>query len=132
MYERCRDSEFYEAMAEAGVDLYLCGEHHAVTVLESDGIWQIVHGSSCGRQVVDTQDYLVCKVYPARLELEMKSFPMKVQGDHMWNLHKKNGPREKVVIPETVRRKGPQITVKITIEKTESGKKYTNRSGIFE
>ncbi|MFP4501246.1 MAG: metallophosphoesterase family protein [Candidatus Hydrogenedentota bacterium] len=132
MLEGGKETAFYQAMVDGGVDLYLCGEHHAVTVLESDGIWQLVHGSSWGRKVVDTQDYLVCHVYPDRLDLAMKSFPMEAKGDKMWNLHKGGGPREIVEIPPEVKVEGPQVIGTITIEKTAKGKRYTNRSGIFE
>lgn len=132
MLEGGRDTAFYEAMKQGGVDLYLCGEHHAVTVSESDGIWQIVHGSSWGRQAVDTQDYLVCHVYGNRLEVQMKSFPMEAKGDHMWNLHKKNGPRESVEISAETKRNGPQVTGRVTIDKSGPSKRFTERSGIFE
>ena len=132
MLEGARQSEFWQAMKEAGVDLYLCGEFHDVTINEADGIWQIVHGSSWGRQVVDTQDYLVCTVYPDRLQLEMKSFPMQVKGDHMWNLHKDRGPREIVEISNETKQAGPKTTGTLTIKKTESGKEYLNRTGLFQ
>jgi len=126
-----KQSEFWQVMKEAGVDLYLCGEFHAVTISESDGIWHIVHGSSWGRQVVNTQDYLVCTVYPDRLEIEMKSFPMQAKGDHMWNLHKDRGPRDIVVISEETKQAGPETTGTLTIKKTKSGKEFLSRTGIF-
>jgi len=119
-------------MKEAGVDLYLCGEFHAVTISESDGIWHIVHGSSWGRQIVDTQDYLVCNVYPDRLELQMKSFAMEARGGHMWNLNKDRGPRDIVEISDETKQAGPQTTGTLTIKKTESGKEFLNRTGVFE
>ena len=132
MLEGARQSQFWQAMKEAGVDLYLCGEFHDVTINEADGIWQIVHGSSWGRQIVDTQDYLVCKVYPDKLELEMKSFAMQAGGDHMWNLHKDRGPRDIVEISHETKQAGPQITGTLTIKKTDTGKEYLNRTGVFE
>jgi hypothetical protein len=132
MLEGGKESEFWKVMKEAGVDLYLCGEFHAVTVSESDGIWQIVHGSSWGREVVDTQDYLVCRVLPDSLRLEMKSFPIQAKGDYMWNLHKDKGPREIVEIPKEAMEKGPQITGTLTIQKTKDGKRFLNRTGIFQ
>jgi len=132
MLEDGMDSAFWQAMVDGGVDVYLCGEHHAVTVKESDGVWQLVHGSSWGRKVVDTQDYLVCTVTPDALELEMKSFAMEAKGDNMWNLHKSNGPREIVEIPARVKEDGPRTIGTITIEKTETGKRYVDRTGIFQ
>lgn len=132
MLEGGKTSEFWQVMKEAGVDLYLCGEYHAVTVSESDGIWQIVHGSSWGREVVNTQDYLVCTVLPDSLHLEMKSFPMQAKGDHMWNLHKARGPREIVEIPKQVREEGPKTIGTLTIQKSKSGKHYLSRTGVFQ
>lgn len=132
MIEGGRQSQFWEVLKQGGVDLYLCGEHHAVTVSESDGIWQIVHGSSWGRKVVDTQDYLVCKVTADGLHLEMKSLPIIAEGDYMWNLHKDRGPREIVEIPEEARAKGPVTIGTMTIKKTGAGKQYLNRTGIFK
>jgi hypothetical protein len=132
MLEGGKESEFWKVMKEAGVELYLCGEFHAVTVSESDGIWQIVHGSSWGREVVNTQDYLVCKVTPDSLRLEMKSFPMEAKGDYMWNLHKDKGPREIVEIPKGAMEKGPKTIGTLTIQKSKSGKQYLNRTGVFQ
>jgi predicted MPP superfamily phosphohydrolase len=132
MLEGGKESEFWQLMKEAGVDLYLCGEFHAVTISESDGIWHIVHGSSWGRQIVDTQDYLVCKVFPDRLELKMKSFPMEAKGDYMWNLHKDRGPRDIVEISDETKKAGPQITGTLTIKKNDTGKEFLNRTGVFE
>jgi hypothetical protein len=132
MLEGGRDSEFWKVMKEAGVDMYLCGEFHAVTINESDGIWQIVHGSSWGREVVDTQDYLVCKVTPDELQLEMKSFPMQAKGPYMWNLHKDKGPQEIVEISRETMEKGPQVTGTLTIRKTTNGKEFLNRIGVFQ
>lgn len=132
MLEDGRDSEFWKVMKEAGVDMYLCGEFHAVTINESDGIWQIVHGSSWGREVVDEQSYLVCKVTPDELQLEMKSFPMQAKGGYMWNLHKDKGPREIVEISKETMEKGPQVSGTLTIRKTKDGKRFLNRSGVFQ
>lgn len=125
------NSPFWQLMKEAGVDLYLCGEHHAVNVAEADGIWQIVHGSSWGREVVDTEDYLVCRVTPDALELELKSFPLESRGEYMWNLHKDRGPREVVQIPAEARAVGPRTIGTITIRKTATGKQFVNRTGVF-
>ena len=132
MLEGGKSSEFYQVLQDGGVDLYLCGEHHAVTVGHSEGLWQIVHGSSWGRKVVDTMDYLVCDIYPDRLELAIKSFPMHASGDHMWNLHKENGPREIVEIPDTVKIHGPETIGTLTIQKTGEGRTFTRRTGVFE
>ncbi len=131
MVKDSSDSDLWKVMKEGGVDLYLCGEFHAVTIDEQDGIWQVVHGSSWGREIVNTQDYLVMQVEGKRMNLQMKSFPMKAQGDFMWNLHKDRGPQEIVVIPDDVKSAGPQVTGTLTIEKKGKKKSFTGVSGCF-
>jgi hypothetical protein len=112
------------------VELYLCGEHHAVTVSEKDGIWQIVHGSSWGR--VETINYMVVKVWPEKMELEIKEFPVELKGGNIWNINKPKGPREIVEIPEAVRKNGPQVVGTMVIDKTNGTKQFLNRQGVFD
>lgn len=131
MIEDSTESDFWRVMKDGNVDLYLCGEFHAVTINEKDGIWQIVHGSSWGRIIVDTQDFLVIEVNDKTLNLKMKSFRMVAGGDHMWNLHKDRGPMEIVNIPAEVKQKGPQVTGTLTIDKTNGKKTYNGLSGCF-
>lgn len=130
--EKGKDSEFYKVMKEEGVDVYLAGEFHDVTVLESDGIWQIVHGSSWGREIVNTEDYLVGEISGDELILSMKRIYMDAQGEYMWNLNKDKGPRETVKINERSLRNGPETTGTITIKKAKGEKQYIHRTGIFE
>jgi hypothetical protein len=127
-----KNGEFYKAMKESGVDVYLAGEFHDVTVLESDGIWQIVHGSSWGREIVNTEDYLVGEIKGDNLTLTMKRMYMDAQGEYMWNLNKERGPREMVQINERTLKNGPEITGTLTIGKTDGRKQFINRTGIFE
>ena len=44
------NSELWKLMVKHGVHVYLCGEHHRITVKQQDGIWQIVHGALWGTQ----------------------------------------------------------------------------------
>lgn len=132
MLSNGRESEFYKTMKEEGVDLYLAGEFHDVTVLESDGIWQIVHGSSWGREVVNTQDYLIGEVYGDQLKLTMKRIYLDSQGEYMWNVNKENGPREIVQINKKTLSNGPEVTGTLTITNDGGKKTYTNRTGYFK
>ncbi len=127
-----KNSEFYKVMKDNDVDIYLAGEFHDVTVLESDGIWQIVHGSSWGREIVDAEDYLTGEVKDDELILNMKRIYMDAQGDYMWNINKDKGPREIVKINEKSIKNGPEVTGTITIKKTGNSKQYLNRTGIFK
>lgn len=132
MLEDSTKNEFWQLMKNTGVDLYLCGEFHAVTILETDGIWQIVHGSSWGRKNVDNQSYLVITVDDEKMELQMKSFAMEAKGENMWNLNKDRGPLEIVEIPEDVKKNGPRIIGTLTIQKNNKRKEFTNISGCFK
>lgn len=132
MLDNGKESEFYKVMKDNDVDSYFAGEFHDVTILEADGIWQIVHGSSWGREVVNTEDYLVGEVKGNDLVLTMKRIYMDAQGDYMWNLNKENGPREVVKIDEKTLKKGPETTGTLTIRKINGKKEYVNRTGIFK
>lgn len=127
-----KESEFYKTLKENGVDLYFAGEFHDVTILESDGIWQIVHGSSWGRKVVNTQDYLVGELSGNQLKLTMKRIYMHALGEYMWNVNKENGPREIVQINQKTLLNGPETTGTLTITNEGGKKTYTDRTGYFE
>jgi len=132
MIEKGKESNFYQTIKNHGVDLYLCGEFHDVTVLESDGIWQIVHGSSWGREIVNTLDYLVIEVKENEMNLSLKRIYIDSQGEYMWNLHKEKGPREIVKINEKSIKHGPEITGTLTIKYDKNKKVYLNQSGYFK
>ena len=70
MLEGGRESEFWKTLVKHQVDLYLCGEVHAITCSEQDGVEQIAHGSLFGWN--PTVNYLVGRVSPESIELELK------------------------------------------------------------
>lgn len=129
MLEGGAESELWQLMKRKGVDLYFCGEHHAITAKEADGIWQIVHGASWGR--VDTVNYLVAHVGPKRMDLTLKRVPLELGGGNIWNIHKNRGPREIVKISEEARQRGPQVVGTLTIDKSSGTKQYKKRTGEF-
>lgn len=129
MLEGGRDSAFWRTMQEHGVDLYFCGEHHAITAKEADGLWQVVHGASWGR--VPTVNYLVGTVTPETMHVELKRVPLELEGGHMWNINKGRGPREIVRISEETRAKGPQTVGTLVIDKTGSETQFRERTGAF-
>jgi hypothetical protein len=131
MLNNGKQSEFYKTMKQHDIDLYLCGEFHDVTVLESDGIWQIVHGSSWGREIVNTQDYLVGEIRKDDLYLTLKRIYMDAKGDYMWNLNKDKGPREIVEINEKTLNNGPITIGNLTIRKSDGKKLFQNKTGVF-
>jgi hypothetical protein len=129
--DKGKESEFYKVLIDNKVDLYLCGEFHDVTILQSDGLWQIVHGSSWGREIVNTQDYLVGEISDNEMKLTMKRIYMDAQGEYMWNLNKDKGPRELVHINNRTLKNGPEITGTLTIIKKNNEKNFINISGLF-
>jgi predicted MPP superfamily phosphohydrolase len=129
MLEEGTDSDFWRLMKDYSVDLYLCGEFHDITIGQKDGIHQIVHGSSWGR--VETINYLVVKVWPDRLELEMKEFPVDLSGGSIWNINKPKGPRQIVKIPDTIQKNGPRIIGTMTIDNRGGQKQFIDRTGVF-
>ncbi len=70
MLEKGRDSQLWKTLSSRGVDLYLCGEVHAITCTERDSVQQIAHGSLFGWN--PTVNYLVGKVTERSIELELK------------------------------------------------------------
>ena len=126
-----KETEFYKVMKEYGVDAYLCGEFHATTVTNDDGIWQIVHGSSWGRKVVNTQDYMVCEATNNELKLTLKAIYMEVDGGQIWNINKGKGPREIVRIQERSLKNGPEVTGTLVIKNDNGTKTVAEKTGYF-
>ncbi len=127
-----KESDFYQTMKKHKVDAYLAGEFHDVTVLESDGIWQIVHGSSWGRTMINTEDYLVGEVTGDELNLTLKRIYMDASGEYMWNVNKDKGPNETVTINQLTLDNGPEITGTLTIRNRNGQKEFMNRTGYFQ
>ena len=90
-----RKSAFWQTMAAYGVDVYLCGEVHAITCTERDGVQQIAHGGLIGYNT--RTNYMVVDVYDDRLELTIKEIDMVPSGKKLWQPHN-NRPLEKVDI----------------------------------
>ncbi len=122
-----RQSEFWQTMRQHEVDLYLCGEVHAITCTERDGIMQIAHGGLIGYNT--RTNYLVVDVFADRLQLELKEIDMLPSGPHLWQT-KNNRPLEKVAISPENRRLGFRPVGRLTIDKTTSTR-WIDRKGYF-
>ncbi len=132
MLEKGADSKLWGTLVKHDVDLYLCGEHHRITVLKQDGIWQIVHGALWGTQ--NDVNYLRGLVYDDRLRIELFRFPVRYEGwfiGHHPHRGKKNRPREKVIIPEKVRKNGPNRIGVLEIQTSKDGNTTTTATGVF-
>ncbi len=129
MLDKGRESPFWQAMVKHKVDLYLCGEMHAITSIEKDGIQQIVHGGFGGS--VTKANYLVAKVSSKTIELELKQLDIINKGEKLWQ-EGKNGPREEVIVSEEIRKRGYATVGSMIIDKTFYGKFAKNKSGYFD
>ncbi len=127
MIEEGRNSEFWKTMKEFGVDLYLCGEVHAITCTERDGIMQVAHGGLIGYNT--RTNFMVIKIKGNKIELEIKEIDLLPNGDHLWQT-KNNRPLENVVITDENRSRGFYPVGSVTIDKSD-GKQFTNRKGYF-
>lgn len=127
MIKEGRQSEFWQTMKSHDVDAYLCGEVHAITCTERDGIMQMAHGGLIGYNT--RTNYLVVNVRADRLDLEMKEIEILPHGDHLWQT-KNNRPLQDVTITDEHSAQGFYLVGTCTIDKT-SGKSFANRKGYF-
>jgi hypothetical protein len=129
MLEDRHRSALWDTMAEHDVDLYLAGEHHAITCREHEGVWQIVHGTLWGRG--GAANYLVGRVEGETLRLTLKEIPMSAGGDDIWNAHKERGPSEYVTIAPEDRRRGFETVGTLVVEKDGGETRFPTRTGPF-
>ena len=127
MVKEGRDSPFWQEMQKHDVDLYLCGEVHAITCTERDGIMQVAHGGLIGYNT--RTNYLAVTVFEDKLKLEIKEIEMLPHGDHLW-LTKNNRPLKQVSISSQSKKAGFQLVGTCTIDKA-SEKSFVHRKGYF-
>lgn len=127
MIREGRESEFWQTMKQNKVDAYLCGEVHAITCTERDGIMQVAHGGLLGYNT--RTNYLICKVYEDKIEMEIKEIEILPSGEHKWQPGN-NRPLENVSISKEDMANGFYTVGTVTLEKT-GGKKFQNRKGYF-
>ncbi|MEQ8580310.1 MAG: metallophosphoesterase [Marinoscillum sp.] len=119
-----RQSDFWSTMSRHGVDLYLCGEMHAMTCTSRDGVMQMVHGGLIGYN--RRTSYLVVTVSGDRLYLSLKELEMYPSGDHLWQVGD-NRPLKKLdVNPE-----GFEVVGRVVIDKSE-GRSLLEPKGYFK
>ncbi|MBV6644638.1 MAG: metallophosphoesterase [Cyclobacteriaceae bacterium] len=118
--EEGRQSPLWERLSQYKVDLYLCGEVHAITCIEKDGVQQIAHGSLFGWN--PTVNYLVGKVSKNRIDLELKEIGI---------IPKLEGKKSVAIdFSEEAKQKGFRIVGTMTIEKSGDGIE-TKKTGCF-
>ena len=129
MLEKGRESPLWQSMAKQHVDLYLCGEVHAITCTEKDGVQQIAHGGLFGYN--PKVNYLVVKVSPQKIELELKELDIVCEGPKLWQ-EGINRPHESVTISEQIQKRGYISVGRMTIDKTDGKKNTQDRTGYFD
>jgi 3',5'-cyclic AMP phosphodiesterase CpdA len=128
MLEDGRRSPLWRAMVIGGVDLYLCGEVHAVTCIERDRVQQVAHGGLFGYN--PRVNYLIARVSPTAVELEIKEIDIVCEGDDLPQ-EGPGGPSERVHITDEARERGFTTIGTMVINKS-SGKKATEaKTGCF-
>lgn len=134
MLEKGTDSGLWKLMVKHGVHVYLCGEHHRITVKKQDGIWQIVHGALWGTQ--PDLNYLRGSVRPQAMTLELLEFEVEYSGGYIGDHpHRKpkNRPREKVALSDNTRKEGPRLTGSLVLSSGPDGAVQDSRiSGWFK
>ncbi|WP_197431262.1 LamG-like jellyroll fold domain-containing protein [Halorubrum sp. CBA1125] len=119
MLDGGQSSAFWQTMVDYGVDAYLCGEHHAITTKQVDGIWQIVHGALWGNS--SDLNYLVGTVQDNRLVLELKEFLVDYSGGTLQTKsaelgNRSGGPSAEIAITDGSKQNGPQTVETIVID----------------
>ena len=122
-----RESEFWQLMKKNGVDIYLCGEVHAITCTERDGVMQVAHGGLIGYNT--RINYMVTKFTKEKIEMELKEIELLPHGEFLWQT-KNNRPLEYVTISDSSKARGFYTVGKLTIDKTHN-KEFKNRKGYF-
>ena len=122
------DSPLWGALERHGVDLYLCGEVHAITSTHRGGVEQIVHGSLFG--FFNPVNYLVVTVTPGRLDLELKEIDTYARGKRLWQTGTIR-PREQVRIRRDAQREGFRVVGSMALEVRQDGKHFVERTGHF-
>jgi len=123
-----RGSRLWQTMKAGGVDLYLCGEVHAITCRQVDGIEHIAHGSLFG--YVNTVNYLVATVTPKTMRLELKRIDIVLEGGHLPQSHG-NRPREIVRISDEQKKRGFRSVGTLLLDKTGRAKRFRDATGEF-
>ena len=128
--EQGAESAFWKTMSKYRVDLYLCGEVHAVTCKHRDGILQIAHGGLLGRTT--QPNYLTVTIHQDRLELDLKEIDLINGKDRLWQEQKSKGPWNTLTISEARKKEGFTSIGKTTIAKKNGQKSFLNPTGFFD
>lgn len=137
----------WQTLAAHGVDLYLPGEVHAVSMQMADDVLQVVTGTNIfqpngsapsvpfeGAPVTGEQNYMVVEAYADRIELTIKSMETKIwgyrdAGDDPVNDEPYKNRESRVAIGTA--QAGFQVVGTLTIDTSGDAPVYRDRSGLF-
>jgi hypothetical protein len=128
--EKGRDSDFWQTMAKYNVDLYICGEVHAVTCTQKNGIQQVAHGGLLGRTT--KPNYMLVTVHADRLELEIKEIELINGTGRLWQKDKARGPWDTITITDERKKEGFKSIGRVDIIKKDGCKSFRSVMGFFD
>lgn len=129
MLEGDTESPLWQALKRHRVALYLCGEVHAITCTQADGVLQIAHGGLFGYN--SKVNYLVTTVFPDRIELELKEISIINKGERLWQVGN-NRPRETVLIADSIKQMGFVTVGTATLNTQGDSRVLKHTTGHFE
>jgi len=118
-----------QTLKQRDVDLYLCGEVHAITCTQADGVLQIAHGGLFGYN--PKVNYLVATVWPDEIELELKEIAISNEGERLWQVGN-NRPHERVTISDTAKTRGYDTVGRAVLGTDDARDRLVSRTGCFQ
>ncbi len=125
------DSAFWRTLRDAGVDFYLNGEVHDVTIRQDaaeQSLLQISHGGIFGFQPANDISYLKGVVDGEVITLEMKSLGFSVSGGQFYQ---PGNPTTQLKDTITLDANGFQSVGSLTIDKSDGFTRFLNATGVF-
>jgi len=124
-----KDSPLWQTLKKHKADLYLCGEVHAASCVQADGVVQIAHGGLFG--ATPKVNYLLATVHPDRIDLEVKEIAVTNEGGRLWQMGDTR-PSKTIHIVDEARQKGFVTIGTATISQGEAGPTLTNAEGCLK
>ena len=126
------ESPLWRLMAQHGVDMYLCGEVHDISLQQRDSVLQLVHGSQPSN--VPEFNYLVVEVHPRHMLLTLKSIATVREGPVGKELDPHGvDPYTQATfeIEESAKRQGFRTVGTMWIDKAATGRRlFDRRTGL--
>ncbi len=122
-------SPLWQSLVQHEVDLYLCGEVHAITSIERHGVEQIAHGSLFGFN--NPINYLLVTVTPTQLRMELKEIATVASGKRLWQTSHIR-PRERLHLREADGEAAFQSVGRLVLDRTSGQRQVVERTGHFD